>query len=158
MSDLMEAVSAWLLLAADDKKPPAQDWCGVYMMPSMILIAVLAYFFLFRPEQRERQRKEQLRKELKKNDRVVTIGGIVGTVVSVSDTEDAKQAGRMPSTVVLKIDETTGAKIRVLRSAIHEVIRDESKKEEAKKEDVKKDEPKKDGAKRDEPSADEGGG
>jgi preprotein translocase YajC subunit len=48
---------------------------------------------------------------LKKNDRVQTIGGILGTVLEVSDTE-----------VVLKIDEANNTKIRVLPSAVSKVI------------------------------------
>jgi hypothetical protein len=51
--------------------------------------------------------------------------------------------------VTLKIDETTGAKIRVLRSAIHEVLKDETKKDESKRDESKKDDSKKDESKDD---------
>ncbi len=131
MSDSIEVVSAWLLLAEENAPGGAGGNMCVQFMPFFIGMALLAYFFLFLPERRERQRKEQLRKDLKKNDRVVTIGGVLGTVASVSPDNNE---------VILKIDETTGAKMRVLRSAIHEVIRDEKKDD---KKDVKLEEPKK---------------
>jgi preprotein translocase subunit YajC len=119
--------------------------CGL-MLPSMLIIAMLAYFMFLSPERKERQRREQLRKELKKNDRVVTIGGMLGTVASISP--DGNE-------VVLKIDEATGAKLRILRSAIHEVLREGTKKEDAKKDESKKDDSKKDGSKKDELRTDE---
>jgi preprotein translocase subunit YajC len=135
MSHLIEAISASLLLAADD----GQGGSGglLYFMPWILGMGLLFYLFFVLPERRERQRKEQLRKELKKNDRVVTIGGMLGTVASVSP--DGNE-------VTLKIDEATGAKMRVLRSAIHEVLKD---KDDAKKDD-KRDDPKKDESKKDE--------
>jgi preprotein translocase subunit YajC len=138
MSEFLEAVSAWTLLAADDaqNKGPFDGLLG--FMPFFVGMALLAYFFLFLPERRERQRKERLRKDLKKNDRVVTIGGMLGTVAGISP--DGNE-------VTLKIDEATGAKMRVLRSAIHEVLRDDSKKDETKRDETKKDDGKKDEAK-----------
>jgi preprotein translocase subunit YajC len=137
ISDLIDAAAAGALLAADQP----QGWSGCeLMMPSILIIAVLAYFMLLGPDRRDRQRREQLRKDLKKNDRVVTIGGVLGVVHSISPEG---------TEVTLKIDETTGAKVRVLRSAIHEVLRDDAKKDDTKKDDTKKDDAKKDEPKRD---------
>ena len=63
----------------------------------MVAIGVAAYLLLFRPE-RERQRRHQgLLANLKKNDRVVTTGGLCGTVSAVD-----REAGR----VSLKVDES----------------------------------------------------
>jgi preprotein translocase subunit YajC len=132
MPATIEAVSSFVLLANDPNPAQGLGQCWQWM-PFFVGMALLAYFFLFLPERRERQRKEQLRRDLKKNDRVVTIGGIVGTVFSIS--ADGNE-------VTIKIDETTGAKMRMLRSAIHEVLKDESKKEEIKKDESKKDETK----------------
>ena len=50
---------------------------------------------------------------LKKNDRVQTIGGVLGTVVDVRDNE-----------VLVKVDETNNVKIRFNRTAIKEVLQD----------------------------------
>jgi preprotein translocase subunit YajC len=48
---------------------------------------------------------------LKKNDRVQTVGGILGTVIEVSETE-----------ITLKVDETNNTKIKVLPSAVSRVV------------------------------------
>src|SRR5262245_31593571 len=102
MFHFFEALPVWPLLAADEGQGAGglAALFGSYM-PFFVGMALLAYFFLFLPERRERQRKDRLRKDLKKNDRVVTIGGMLGTVANIS--ADGLE-------VTLKIDEATGAK------------------------------------------------
>ena len=72
-----------------------------------VAIAILWYFLLLRPQRRERTKRTESLKELKKNDRVVTIGGIVGTVANISQDN---------SEVTLKIDDNT--RITMLRDSI----------------------------------------
>ena len=73
--------------------------------PMLILVAVffLFYFVVLRPQKRrqERERQDQL-SLLNKNDKVLTIGGIYGTIISVSDKEDE---------VVVKVDDNTRLKM-----------------------------------------------
>lgn len=80
----------------------------------LLAIGVLWYFLLLRPQRREQAKREELLQALKKNDRVVTIGGMIGTIANMS--QDGKE-------VTLKIDDNT--RVRMRRSSIHEVIRDE---------------------------------
>ena len=58
-------------------------------MTSSILMIVamfaLMYFLMIRPEKKRKQQAENMRNALKKGDSVVTIGGVMGKVVSVSD-------------------------------------------------------------------------
>jgi preprotein translocase subunit YajC len=54
-------------------------------MGQMILIVVIFYFLLIRPQTKERQRHEEMLKALKKGDEVITNGGIIGTVVHVEE-------------------------------------------------------------------------
>lgn len=74
---------------------------------------VLFWWILSRGRRKEQRRYQQMLAELKKNDRVQTIGGILGTVVDVRDNE-----------VVLKVDESSNVKVRFNRGAIKEVLRD----------------------------------
>jgi preprotein translocase subunit YajC len=91
------------------------------MFPLMITL-VLMYFLLMRPEQRKKKDMEQLLANLKDNDHVVTIGGICGVVVGTSK-----------NSVILRVDDKNGTKIKVLRSAISRVgTPDEAAEEEAK--------------------------
>ena len=53
----------------------------------VMLVAMLAifYFMLIRPENKRKKEQEQMRSSVKKGDEIVTIGGIVGTVVDVKE-------------------------------------------------------------------------
>jgi len=71
-----------------------------------IAIAFIFYFIVFRPEEKEKQKKKkELLEKLKKNDQVVTAGGIHGTVVNIKTT-----------TVILRVDDNV--KIEVDKEAI----------------------------------------
>lgn len=82
----------------------------------MGLIFVVMYFMLFRAPKKRQQEHKKMVDTLKKNDRVRTIGGILGVVLDVRDDE-----------IVLKIDEANNTKIRVIPSAIATVIGDDKK-------------------------------
>lgn len=84
---------------------------GGGMMVPLVLTMLFMYFLLMRPEQKKRKEMEQVLANLKKNDHVVTVGGIFGTVVSTTD----------PKFVVIRIDDSNGTKVKVLRSAISHV-------------------------------------
>ena len=53
----------------------------------IMLVAMVAifYFMLIRPENKRKKEAEQLRSSVKVGDKITTIGGIIGTVVSVKD-------------------------------------------------------------------------
>jgi preprotein translocase subunit YajC len=76
------------------------------MLP-LIIILVAMYLLLFRGPRRKQQQHQKMVKSLKKNDKVRTIGGILGTVVDIRDDE-----------IILKVDESTNTKIRISASAI----------------------------------------
>ena len=73
----------------------------------LVLIFVVFYFFMIRPQQKRQRELDKMVGELKKGDRVVTAGGIIGTVTSVQN-----------DYVVLKVGENEGTKMEVLKSAI----------------------------------------
>jgi preprotein translocase subunit YajC len=72
------------------------------------LIIVIFYFFIIRPQNKKQKETQKMLGNLKKGDRVVTIGGLHGVIQSVKE-----------STVVLKVDENT--KMEYSRSAISSV-------------------------------------
>ncbi|MDP6379868.1 MAG: preprotein translocase subunit YajC [Phycisphaerae bacterium] len=85
--------------------------CTWQAMVPLALILGVFYFLIIMPQRkRERKRKEMLA-EVKKHDRVMTIGGIVGVVYSVTDDE-----------VVLKVDEKNDVRLRFARSAVNRII------------------------------------
>ena len=78
-------------------------------------LVVLFYAIFLAPERRRKAEETKLMAGLKKNDRVVTIGGIHGTVANVTNDSDI---------VTLKVDESSGTRIRVNRSAIARIVTD----------------------------------
>lgn len=118
----MPDISTWILFAqqagnAAGDAPAAQQAPGLMsMLPGFALIAVFFYFIILRPQRAKEQQFRSLIDSLKDKDRVVTIGGIHGVVTNVD-----RQAGL----VTVRIDEATGAKIRVGTTAIAKVVTDE---------------------------------
>ncbi len=104
-----------LQLFAADSKPPAGPLELLITYFPMVLIVVAAWFLLYRPE-RERMRKQrELLANVKKNDRVITASGIIGTVSSVDREQDR---------VVLKVDESSNAKITFTLASVNRVLTD----------------------------------
>ena len=55
------------------------------MLPMLLIMVAVFYFMLIRPENKRKKQAAQMRDALKVGDRITTIGGIVGTVVSIKD-------------------------------------------------------------------------
>ncbi|OPX30394.1 MAG: preprotein translocase subunit YajC [Candidatus Omnitrophica bacterium 4484_171] len=72
---------------------------AIQIMPFVFLIFIF-YFFIIKPQQKKQKEHKQMIEGIKKNDEIVTAGGIHGTVVSVKD-----------KTFILRIDE--GAKMEI---------------------------------------------
>ncbi len=90
------------------------------MMPALFIIMGLFYFLILRPQKNKERTFRSMISNLKEKDRVVTIGGIHGVVTNV---------GRDSETVTVRIDESSGTKIRIGTSAIARVVTDEDKTE-----------------------------
>ncbi|WP_139990957.1 preprotein translocase subunit YajC [Paenibacillus paridis] len=76
--------------------------------PFVLMFAVF-YFLLIRPQQKKQKQRTSMLGQLKKGDKISTIGGLHGTVVELSD-----------DTVVLRVNDTT--KMTFERSAINNII------------------------------------
>lgn len=103
------------LLAQQNGAPPAGNQRSFLegLWPLLILMFVVAYFMLLRPERKQRAKREAMLQALKKNDRVLTIGGIYGTIVSAPEgSED----------VVVRVDDGANVRVRVQRTAVARVI------------------------------------
>ncbi|HEU5117573.1 MAG TPA: preprotein translocase subunit YajC [Isosphaeraceae bacterium] len=108
------------LFAEAPKAAPAQDPTGSLLgvLLPLIPIFVLYYFLFIRPQQaQEKKRRSQL-EGLRKNDRVVTIGGVYGTVVSVDLESDR---------VMLRVDDDKGVKIAVTKASVARILGDPEK-------------------------------
>jgi preprotein translocase subunit YajC len=86
-----------------------QDGAGQIVM--LLMIVVVFYFFMIRPQQKKQKEQKNFRANLTIGDKVVTIGGIHGKILEVSD-----------ATVLLNCD---GSKIRFAKSAIAQTANDQ---------------------------------
>ena len=59
----------------------------------LVLMLVIFYFMLIRPENKRKKEAEQMRSSVKTGDKIVTIGGITGTVVNVKENRIVLETG-----------------------------------------------------------------
>jgi len=107
--------------------PPVGDGGSVSIfiqIAPFLAIGLLFYFMLIRPQRKEQARRQDMLGNVKKNDRVVTIGGIYGVVMNVHREADE---------VSLKVDEATNTKLRITLSSIARIMSGESAEEESTK-------------------------
>jgi len=74
-----------------------------------VLIILVFYFLILRPQQKKQKARQRLLESVKKGDKVITSGGIHGTVEGVED-----------KTVLVKISDNT--KVKMDRSAISAIV------------------------------------
>ena len=85
--------------------PAAQQGGGLSMWIMLALIFVVMWFFMIRPQRKQQKELENFRNALKNGDKVVTIGGIYGTVCEVKE-----------DYVLIEVDKEV--KIRVSKQAL----------------------------------------
>jgi preprotein translocase subunit YajC len=103
----------------------AQDAAG-FLGPAtqfapLILIFVVFYFLLIRPQQQKQKEMKNMLNMLKRGDRVVTGGGILGTVQRVPMVQD-KDGKQIPSQEV-EVEIAPNLRVTVLRVTISSVIK-----------------------------------
>ncbi len=81
------------------------------MLLPFILMFVVMYFLILRPQKRKEKERKALLSRIKKNDRVVTAGGIHGIITSIRENE-----------IILRVDDAKDVKLKVDRSAIVTVL------------------------------------
>jgi preprotein translocase subunit YajC len=86
---------------------------SAWFLPYVIVPIAIVYLMIIRPQKNQDQKRRAMIDAMKKNDKVLTNGGIYGTVISVDATQDR---------VVLRIDDEKGVKATFAKSAVARVI------------------------------------
>jgi preprotein translocase subunit YajC len=97
----------FILLQADAGGDAAANPMGGYM--NIILIGgifVVFYFFMIRPQQKRQKEEKNFRESLGKGDKIVTIGGIYGKILSIED-----------NSAIVEVD-SKGTKLRIDKAAL----------------------------------------
>ena len=83
---------------------------GLIQLLPLVLIFVVFYFLLIRPQQKKMKAHRALVEALRRGDRVVTAGGMIGTVTKVLGDNE------------LQVEIADGVRVKVVRSTIQDVI------------------------------------
>ena len=84
---------------------------GLLSFAPIVLIFIVMWFFMIRPQQK-RQKEHQARvRAAKRGDRIVTSGGIVGTITKSNEADND-----------VEVEIASGVKVRVVRSAISDMV------------------------------------
>ena len=112
----MTSLFTSLCLLAEEAAPPEQPNILMWMIPALLIFFLFQMFFASSPQRREQKHIDQLKASLKKNDPVVTAGGIIGTVANVSPDKNE---------VTIKVDDNT--RIRVRMASVYPQAKEETK-------------------------------
>jgi len=93
------------------------------LWPMLLALFAVFYFFMIRPQQKKQKESQSMLNQLAKGDRIVTIGGICGTIVNIKEKKEDKKSDDV---VVVKTSDAT--KLDMIRSSIARVV---SKQDEA---------------------------
>ncbi len=77
------------------------------MLPLMIIMFAVMYFLIIRPQKQKEKKRLEMISNVRKQDRVVTAGGVHGVVTSVKENE-----------VIVRIDDAKDVKIKIDKSAV----------------------------------------
>ncbi|MCR9200091.1 MAG: preprotein translocase subunit YajC [Planctomycetaceae bacterium] len=105
ISGLQHVLSQLTLFAQNPPKEAPNPL--LQAVPMLVAFMVMFYLIILRPQQKETARRQELLNTLKKNDKVLTAGGIIGTIVDFSGDG---------SRVTLRVDD--GTRIKFTRSSI----------------------------------------
>jgi len=97
-------IEPYFLFAA----PSGAESNPIAMFLPLILIFIVFYFFIIRPQKKKEDSRKAMIEAIQKGDRVVTIGGVHGTVTQVDETS-----------VLVQVDSNT--KLRIERNALSSV-------------------------------------
>lgn len=86
-------------------QPQGQQGGGWASLLPLVLIFVVFYFFMIRPQMKKAKEAKKFRENLKKGDKIITIGGIHGKIVDIND-----------ATFIIEVED--GVKLKIEKTAV----------------------------------------
>ena len=111
LSALLVTISS--IAAFAQEAAPEQQQGGIMSFLPLILLFVVMWLFFIRPKNKEMKKMEEMRKALKKGDKVITTAGIIGTVTNIDETGTSITV-RTASTTLIEFEKS--AILRVLNA------------------------------------------
>jgi len=106
-----------LLMAGPPAGGEAAPGAGIMTFLPFVAIIAIFYFLIIRPQSKKQKETQKMLSTLKKGDKIVTVGGIYGTIQTVRE-----------HSVVVKVDDNT--KIEFSRSAVSSIVSPSAGKED----------------------------
>lgn len=94
----------------------AEQRPDLWPMGLVLAVCVFWVWMTVSNSRKEKRKRKDMLAGMKKGDRAMTIGGVIGTIVNIKDDE-----------IVLKVDESTNTKMTFVRGAIQKVLADDEK-------------------------------
>lgn len=117
----MYLLNSLMMTIAEGEAPPAETAEAPGMNYSFLIVIagmfVIFYLFLIAPQRKQQKKHREMLGSLRKGDKVMTTGGMFGTVTNVHENE-----------LTLKVDEKNNIRARFSKSAIASVIEDKGSK------------------------------
>lgn len=123
LSALLVTLSS--IAAFAQEAAPEQQQGGIMSFLPLILLFVVMWLFFIRPKNKEMKKMEEMRKALKKGDKVITTAGIIGTVTNIDETGTTVSV-RTGSTTIIDFEKS--AILRVLNAETAPAAKTEEKK------------------------------
>ena len=117
----LSSIAAFAQEAAEAEQQPSA--IGSFL--PLILLFVVMWLFFIRPKQKEMKQMDEMRKALKKGDKVITTAGIIGTVTNIDETGTTISV-RTGSTTIIDFEKS--AILRVLNAETAPAAKTEEKK------------------------------
>ena len=89
-------------------------------LPLMVIMFAVMYFLIIRPQKQKEKKRQEMISNVRKQDRIVTAGGVHGVVVSAKENE-----------VIVRVDDAKDVKLKVDKSALTSVSAPRGEQEEA---------------------------
>ena len=105
----------FLIAAAQGQGNPMKT-----MLPLMIIMFAVMYFLIIRPQKQKEKKRLAMISNVRKQDRVVTAGGVHGVVTSVKENE-----------IIVRIDDAKDVKIKIDKSAVTSISVPKGEQEES---------------------------
>jgi preprotein translocase subunit YajC len=107
----MNNILSCIAMAAPQNTDGAQPNQFLAFVPILVMFGIF-YFLLIRPQQKRQLEHEKMLKEVKKGDKIVTNGGLIGTIVGLKEKE-----------LVIKVGDND-TKLEIVRTAVSHIVKE----------------------------------
>jgi len=113
LAGLLITTSVFASGCVPEATPEGGGTSSIYMIGFLVVIFALFYFVMIRPQRRKQKEQQQMTQELKRGDKIMTIGGIHGQIESISE-----------DSIVIKVE--SGSTIRMAKNSVAGIKQDKA--------------------------------